>query len=120
MIRLLLLLSLSLCPAALPAQQWDWPAGVFQGAYPGLPLRFHDPEAPPRFAPDGSVRRPAAPGGGTTQLGAFTLQSDGRLCLSSAEMGGRCDLYMRDGWMQMLVTEGHGRLPFKFELGVGN
>lgn len=119
MIRVLLFLSLSLWPAALPAQDWAWAEGAFRGFYPGLSQRFHDPDQP-RFAPDGSVRRPAAPGSSTTRLGAFTLQPDGRLCLSAAETGGRCDLYMRDGWMRMLLTEGRGRLPFKFELGVGN
>lgn len=116
--RFLLSLSLLLCPAALPAQGWDWPASDFDGLYPGYELRFTQPEMP-RLAPDGSVQRHVE-----TRLsrdfGLFTLTPDGRLCLDYGDGANRCDVYLRDGQMRMLVTEGRGRLPFRFELGVGN
>lgn len=118
MIRLVLSLTLLLCPAALPAQGWDWPEADFDGLYSGFSPRFHDPDKP-RFAPDGSVQRPSDPGR-PVYFGAFTLLPDGRVCLSNGAQVSGCNLYMRDGWMRMRVSESRGRLPFRFELGVGN
>ncbi|TDE37410.1 hypothetical protein [Antarcticimicrobium sediminis] len=111
-------LSLLLCPVALSAQGWDWPSEDFDGFYLDAPTRFFNPDTP-QFAPDGSVRRPSDPGA-PTQFGAFTLLSDGRLCISTGDGDGGCDVYLRDGQMHMLVTEGSERFPFKFELGIGN
>ena len=122
MIRVLVFLSLSLWPAAVSAQDWDWPATGFNGLSMGLIPRFHDPDRP-RFGPEGSLRGSSAvtdPNGGPVYFGGFTLMPDGRLCLANGEGGGDCNLYMRDGSMRMLVTQGGKRLPFRFELGLGN
>ncbi|TDK46766.1 hypothetical protein [Antarcticimicrobium luteum] len=118
MIRIPLCLSLLLCAPALSAQGWDWPEEDFEGLFTGFNPKFFDPEKP-RFSPDGSVRRPSDPGG-PTHFGAFILLPDGRLCISSGEGAGRCDVFLKDGQMRLLVTEGGKRLPFKFELGIGN
>ncbi len=118
MIRRLLLLSLLLCPAALPAQGWDWPASDFDGLYTGEKLRFSAALAP-RSMPEGSVRRHLAPR--TSQdFGLFTLRPDGRLCIDYGDGTRRCDLYLREGQMRMLLTGGQGRFPFRFELGLGD
>lgn len=119
MSRILLCLSLLLSPAVLQAQGWDWSKAQFGGLYSGVTPRFHDPDKP-RLAPDGSVRRPSDPGSREVQFGTFTLLPDGRLCIAGSEGGDGCGLYMRDGTMRMLVTQGGKRLPFKFELGLGN
>jgi len=116
MIRGLLLLSLLLFPAALPAQGWDWPASDFDGLYTGEKLRF---TAAPRLAPDGSVQRHLPPRS-SQDFGLFTLRRDGRLCVDYGDGTSRCDLYLREGQMHLLLTEGRGRFPFRFELGVGN
>lgn len=116
MIRGLLFLSLLLCPAVLPAQGWDWPASDFDGLYTGEKLRF---TAAPRVAPDGSVQRqlPSRP---SQDFGLFTLRPDGRLCIDYDDGTSRCDFYLREGRMHLLLTRGQGRFPFRFELGVGN
>ncbi|MDX2482838.1 MAG: hypothetical protein QNK42_04180 [Pseudodonghicola sp.] len=124
MIHIPLWLSLLLCPAALSAQGWDWPSEDFDGFYQDAPPRYFTPGTP-QFAPDGSVRRPSEPpAGAPAQFGAFTLLPDGRLCISTGDGNGngdgRCDVYLRDGQMHMLVTKGGARFPFRFELGVGN
>ncbi|MDF1716869.1 MAG: hypothetical protein P1U75_09395 [Antarcticimicrobium sp.] len=116
--KILLSLSLLLCPAALPAQGWDWPASDFDGIYTGEQLRFTAPHAP-RLASDGSVRR-HLPARTSQDFGLFTLRPDGRLCIDYGDGTSNCDLYLREGQMRMLVTEGRGRLPFRFELGLGN
>lgn len=117
MIRRLLFLSLMLCPAALPAQGWDWPASDFDGLYTGEKLRFTAPA--PRLAPDGSVQRHLPPQS-SQDFGLFTLRPDGRLCIDYGDGTSRCDLYLREGQMRLLLTKGKGRFPFRFELGVGN
>ncbi len=116
MVRILLSLSLLFGPAALAAQEWELDDGDFFGT--GLSSRFYRPEKP-YFAPDGSVRR----GGGDARpedYGLFTLLPDGRLCLDNTDASDRCSVYVRDGQMRLLVTEGGRRLPFRFELGLGN
>jgi len=116
--RVFVLLSLLLCAAPLPAQDWDWDAGNLDGFFLGPKTRFHDPDRV-RFAPDGSVQRSLAVDG-PTDFGLFTLLPDGRLCLDYSDGSSRCGVYVRDGKMRMLVTEGGKRLPFRFELGLGN
>ena len=116
MIRRLLLSSLLLFPAELPAQGWDWPASDFDGLYTGEKLRF---STAPRLAPDGSVRR-QLPARSSQDFGLFTLRRDGRLCIDYGDGTRNCDLYLREGQMHLLLSEGQGRFPFRFELGFGN
>ena len=118
MIRALFCLTLALCPAALAAQDRDWPITGFDGFYGGFSPRFHAP-AEPRFAPDGSVQRQRRDEL-THDYGLFLMRPDGQLCLDYGEGASRCDVYLRDGQMRMLVTESGTRVPFRFELGVGN
>ena len=125
MIRILLALSLILLPATIRAQDWGMLGGegLSKGLFPGQTLRFYDPQKP-YLAPDGSVRRsgdarrPAY--GGPTDFGMFTLRPDGRICIDFGVEASGCSVYVRDGQMRMLLSEGRGRLPFRFELGLTN
>lgn len=122
---LALCLGLFLLPACLSAQGWGlggqapWPL-----TSPMLPpLRFDDPEKP-YIAPDGSVRRGYETEGliydGRTDFGFFALRPGGKICVDLGGVSQGCDVYLQGGQMRMLLSDGQGRLPFRFELGVGN
>jgi len=122
--RLLLALSLSLLPVPLFAQDSGLLGGL--GPVPAPltgPLRFSDPNRP-FIAPDGSVRRGYEAEGltydGPSDFGVFSLRPDGKICVDVSGGDQRCDVYLRDGKMRMLLSDGQGRLPFRFELGLGN
>ncbi|MDK3020255.1 hypothetical protein [Pseudodonghicola flavimaris] len=120
----LLALSLCLLPAVLAAQEWgvfgqgDWPGTLHQDA----PMRFYDPSQP-FLAPDGSVRRgfeaDVIDAGGWRDFGRFSVQPGGKICVDLGEGYRDCAVYLKDGQMRMLVRDSEGRLPFRFELGLG-
>lgn len=121
----LLSLGLWLLPACLVAQDWGLLGGTpWPKTSPMMsPQPFYDPKRP-YLAPDGSVRRGYETEGltydGRTDFGLLALRRDGKICVELGVGGKSCDLYLKDGQMRMLLGDGQGRLPFRFELGVGN
>lgn len=121
MIRMLISIAVLSCPAGAvaedvpPAQGLDALTSDYDGFFSGPALRFQLPDV---VGTPGQGRGDFGPQG-PTSLGAFTLLPDGRLCLVSGADAATCGVYVLDGRMRMLVTEGGGRLPFRFELGLG-
>lgn len=80
----------------------------------GRTLVFYD-EGRSKFSPGGAYSYTYANGGGTA-FGIFSVMDDGRVCIEFRNGFDRCDLYVRNKSLLVLLTEKGERFPVKVEL----
>ncbi len=82
----------------------------------GVTLTYHD-EGTSKFSPGGSYSYTYAHDGGTA-FGLFRITEKGQVCIDFRNGRNRCDLYVRqDGLLIMLSSKGE-RFPVKVEMGL--
>jgi hypothetical protein len=116
---LTLILSLSAMPVL--AQNWD-----LRGA--DIPLSQADALALTSnrtlALPDNSLSRFSAgssfsytyPDKGGTDFGLFSVERDGRVCIDFDNGRSRCDLFVRNGNLLIMLTEKGERFPIRLQL----
>lgn len=107
------------CPAA--AQDWnlrtmDIPLSQDQaiGLTAGSALTFYD-DGQSRFSVGGAYSYTYANNGGTA-FGIFRIEPDGRICIDFRNGFNRCDLYVRNGGLLVMLTEKGERFPIRIHL----
>lgn len=120
-----LILSLCLCTAlsASPVAAQDWNLrdddlilnrDAAAAMTDGRTLVFFD-DGQSKFSPGGAYSYTYANDGGTA-FGIFTVMNDGRVCIEFRNGFDRCDMYVRNKSLLILLTEKGERFPIKVEL----
>jgi len=121
MMRLYACLALIAFATPVLAQDWnledaDIPLGLFgaRALTAGRTLTFPD-AGESRFSVGGAYSHTYANDGGTA-FGIFRVESDGRVCIEFSSGISRCDLYVRNGGLLIMLTEQGERFPIRVHL----
>jgi len=110
---------------ALSAQAGEWRLRLddqilsldqLQDLTAGTALTFYD-DGVSQFSVGGSYSYSYADNGGIS-FGVFEVKRNGTVCIDFRNGFSRCDMYVRNGELLMLVTEQGGRFPIRVEIGV--
>ena len=119
---LICLFMFSLASSAL-AQDWnlrsvDAPLGHDQARAltAGTALTFYD-DGQSRFSVGGAYSYTYA-NSGSTAFGVFRVEDDGRVCIDFRNGHNRCDLFVRNGGVLVMLTEKGERFPIRIHLSL--